>query len=116
MSNGCDECVYEKISQNKPPCNICVPNADHPFFALLKESTDSVNHPSHYNQGSVECIEAIKSATAGLKGIEAFCAGNAIKYLWRWKNKGGSQDVEKAIWYLERLKKELKEENGKEDV
>lgn len=65
--------------------------------------TDSVNHPSHYNQGKVECIDAIEAATTGLSGIEAVCTGNAIKYLWRWKAKGGIQDLRKAIWYINRM-------------
>lgn len=63
----------------------------------------NVNHPSHYNQGKVECIDAIEAATAGLTGSEAFCTGSAIKYLWRWKQKNGAEDLEKAKWYLEKL-------------
>lgn len=65
--------------------------------------TDPVNHPSHYNQGKVECIDAVEAATTGLSGIEAVCTGNAIKYLWRWKTKGGIQDLQKAIWYINRM-------------
>lgn len=68
-------------------------------------SDSLVNHPSHYNQGDVECIAAIEAATKNLNGIEAFCTGNAIKYLWRWKEKGGKQDLEKAIWYINYLNK-----------
>ena len=64
---------------------------------------DAVNHPSHYNQGKVECIDAIEAATQGLRGMEAFCTGNAIKYLWRWKEKGGADDLQKAAWYIQRL-------------
>lgn len=70
------------------------------------QAKDNVNHPSHYTQGSIECIDAIKAATVGLTGIEAVCTGNAIKYLWRWKFKNGVGDIRKAIWYLERLLKE----------
>lgn len=33
-------------------------------------------------------------------GYEAFCIGNVIKYLWRYKIKNGTQDLEKAQWYL----------------
>lgn len=66
-------------------------------------SHDPVNHPSHYNQGDIECIDAIAAATVNLTGIEAMCTGNAIKYLWRWKQKNGKQDLEKAIWYINRL-------------
>lgn len=70
------------------------------------QAKDNVNHPSHYTQGGIECIDAIKAATVGLTGIEAVCTGNAIKYLWRWKFKNGVEDIRKAIWYLERLLKE----------
>lgn len=69
--------------------------------------SDHVNHPAHYTAGKVECIDALAAATVGLTGIEAVCTANAIKYLWRWKRKNGVEDIEKAIWYLERLKKEL---------
>lgn len=67
---------------------------------------DMVNHPPHYNAGSIECIEAIASATIGLEGIEAVCTANVIKYMWRWKMKSGLTDLEKAKWYLEKLIKE----------
>jgi hypothetical protein len=59
--------------------------------------------PSHYKQGSVECIEALASATANLKGIEAVCTANAIKYLWRWKEKNGLEDLLKSKWYIDKL-------------
>lgn len=64
---------------------------------------DIVNHPSHYTEGKVECIDALESATIGLSGIEAVCTGNAIKYLWRWKHKNGKQDLQKAVWYINKL-------------
>lgn len=49
--------------------------------------TDNVNHPKHYTQGVVECIDALAAATINLKGIDAVCTANAIKYLWRWGQK-----------------------------
>lgn len=64
--------------------------------------SDPVNHPKHY-QGKVECIDAIESAIEGLEGIEAMCTGNAIKYLFRWKKKGGIEDLRKAIWYIQKM-------------
>lgn len=70
---------------------------------------DAVNHPSHYNQGGIECIEAIESATIGKKGIEAVCVANVIKYLWRYELKGGIESVKKAKWYLEKLLEKLEE-------
>ena len=69
---------------------------------------DNVNHPGHYTRGKIECIEALKAATTELCGIEAFCTANAIKYLWRWKNKNGVEDLEKAKWYIDRLIEEQK--------
>lgn len=71
------------------------------------QNHDSVNHPSHYTAGGIECIEALKAATTRLTGIEAVCTANAIKYLWRWKDKNGAEDIRKAIWYCERLLKEI---------
>lgn len=69
--------------------------------------TDNVNHPSHYTQGGVECIDAITAATVNKTGIEAVCTANVIKYLWRYEAKNGLEDVKKAQWYLNRLIAEL---------
>lgn len=69
---------------------------------------DMVNHPPHYTQGGVECIDAIKAATEGLNGFEGYCTGNAIKYLWRWKHKSGVEDLKKADWYIRKLANETK--------
>jgi hypothetical protein len=60
---------------------------------------DLVNHPPHYRQGAVECIDAIR-ASLGDDGFLAYCQGNAIKYCWRWRHKGGVQDLHKAAWYI----------------
>ena len=70
---------------------------------------DMVNHPSHYTQGGIECIDALKAATVSKTGIEAICTANAIKYLWRYEEKNGIEDVKKARWYIDRLIKELEE-------
>lgn len=64
---------------------------------------DNVNHPSHYTQGSIECIDAIAEATKHLRGIEATDTGNILKYVWRWNNKNGLEDLRKARWYLNHL-------------
>jgi len=57
---------------------------------------DNVNHPDHYNQLPIECIDVTKHFD--------FCAGNAIKYIWRagLKDKEKTiEDLKKAIWYIE---------------
>lgn len=76
------------------------------FFNLRKMAKDNIN-PEHYKQGGIECIDAIESALVGKTGIEAFCTGNVIKYLWRYEAKNGKEDVEKAQWYLNKLKEKL---------
>lgn len=67
---------------------------------------DPVNHPSHYS-GKVECIDCIESAVSGLDGFHAFCAGNAIKYIFRFSHKNGVEDLRKAEWYIDRLIKAI---------
>lgn len=71
-------------------------------YPIENEEHDNVNSPDHY-QGKVECIDCIESATSGLNGIEAFCTGNAIKYLYRWKKKNGIEDLKKAKWYIDKI-------------
>jgi hypothetical protein len=70
-------------------------------------TNDPVN-PSHYRQGSIECIDAIKSAL-GDDGFQGYCTGNVIKYLFRWKYKNGLEDLRKAQWYLTELIKQFGE-------
>lgn len=66
-------------------------------------STDLVNHPPHYaDQGGVECIEAIE-AQLSTEEYQGYLRGNCVKYLWRWRHKGGLEDLKKAQWYLNRL-------------
>ena len=64
---------------------------------------DNVNHPSHYTEGDVECIDAIK-ASMSFEEFVGYLKGNCVKYLWRYRNKGKAlEDLKKAQWYLERL-------------
>ena len=64
---------------------------------------DAVNHPSHYTQGGIECIDAMESAF-GKEAVSNFCICNAFKYVWRTKQKNGIEDVDKAVWYLTKYK------------
>ena len=70
---------------------------------------DMVSHPKHYTQGGIECIDALKAATVGKRVIEAVCVANVVKYLWRYEEKNGIEDVRKAKLYIERLLNELEE-------
>ena len=62
---------------------------------------DMVNHPPHYNQRGIECIDAIEAATGD--GYEYDLQGNILKYLWRYRYKNGVEDLKKAQWYLKDL-------------
>lgn len=71
----------------------------------------NIEHPSYY-QGKVEVIDVIDSFTSRLRGIEAFDSGNCIKYLCRWSEKGGLEDLKKARWYLDHLINHVEEESA----
>jgi hypothetical protein len=61
---------------------------------------EMVDHPKHYNAGTIEAIALIEDQGLG----EAFCAGNVMKYIMRYKLKGTPlEDLKKVKWYTERL-------------
>jgi hypothetical protein len=63
---------------------------------------EMVNSPSHYNQGSIEAIDAMISAF-GKDAVKHFCKINAFKYLWRLGHKDAEeQEVGKVKWYLDK--------------
>ena len=68
---------------------------------------DNVNHPPHYTVGDIECIEAIKASMSHVEFM-GYLKGAGLKYLWRYmyKNKP-REDIDKALWYLNRLREEL---------
>ena len=70
--------------------------------ARHRAAQDNVNNPSHHKQGKVECIEAIQSALTE-EEFRGYCKGNALKYVWRERHKGGTESLEKAAWYLDYL-------------
>ena len=59
-------------------------------------------NPAHYQKGGVECIEAIE-ASMSQEAFKGFLKGNCIKYIYRYENKNGAEDLRKAEWYLLRL-------------
>jgi hypothetical protein len=67
---------------------------------------DKIN-PEHYKDlCSMECIEAMEIAF-GAEGVLNFCLCNCFKYIWRYRNKNGLEDLEKATWYIDRAEKQL---------
>ena len=88
------------------PGGICpVPWATDTSGDDLKERPvliDNVNHPSHYTDGGIECIEAIEAQLTP-EEYRGYLKGNVAKYVWREQHKGGIESLEKAEWYLKRL-------------
>ena len=84
------------------PGGVCpVPWATKEELPVIQE--DLVNHPSHYTDGGIECIEAIE-AQLTVEEYRGYLRGNCAKYLWRCNLKGKpKQDLEKCQWYLQRL-------------
>lgn len=63
---------------------------------------DNINHPSHYTVGGIETVDYIK-AKLTKEQFEGYCIGNVIKYVSRYRYKGGVEDLKKARWYLTKL-------------
>lgn len=74
--------------------------------------TDAIN-PQHYQKGGVECIDAIEASMTE-EAFKGFLKGNCIKYLYRYENKNGAEDLKKAQWYLSRLLTVLDTNQAKE--
>lgn len=79
---------------------------------LCMPRKEQVNHPNHYNQGQYECI-AVMESIYGIEATMNFCLLCAFKYTWRTNDKDGIQDIDKAIWYLQKYK-ELQERSQKQ--
>ena len=67
------------------------------------KKVETVEHPQHYNQGNIECIDAMESAF-GADEVSSFCKLNAFKYLWRAGDKINTvEDLKKARWYIDKI-------------
>ena len=73
---------------------------------------DNVNHPKHYCKGGLECIQVIKAQLTPEQN-KGYLYGNVLKYLWRWPDKNGLEDLRKAAKYLEWLQEEVEKNANK---
>ena len=121
--NGCrlrmpeGGCIWNNLSdENTEDCYWFLINEgliskpEHPEINFVKvehndevePTNNAVQHPSHYTQGGIECIDAIRASMTA-DGFCDYCKGNIIKYIWRWRDKGGVEDLRKASVYLDWL-------------
>lgn len=73
-----------------------------------EEKEDVINHPNHYTNRAMECIEEMK-LLFGKEAVMNFCLCNAWKYRYRANSKNGEEDLKKADRYIQ-MYKEMKEE------
>lgn len=65
------------------------------------EDTTAQDNPKRYRSSNgIDFIDIIDAVVEDKPGFEAFCIGNALKYMKRYNQKGGSTDLKKAQDYL----------------
>ena len=100
QSKCCASCKHAPENPEEEPCLTCG------NYSNWKPDEDDVNHPAHYTQGGIECIDAIRAALTP-EEWRGYLKGNCLKYIWRERGKGGNKDIEKAEWYIRRLLEEV---------
>lgn len=78
-------------------------------MSIVNQITDdTVNHPSHYTNGGMECIDEM-ILVFGKEAVANFCVCNAWKYRRRALYKNGEEDIQKSHWYLNKYKELMDE-------
>ena len=83
-----------------------LPKEDRAIKMPEPSKPDNVNHPKHYLKGGLECIQVIKAQLTP-EQYKGYLYGNVLKYMWRWQDKNGLEDLRKAAKYLEWLQEEV---------
>lgn len=121
----CETCFHEKTHFNDPPCNTCSFNygsgapenwaAKPEVFwaekAAPEKSFDAVQKPKHYQLFPEKGIEvrdlmivlAQKMDSNGFTGIQVSDYIQAMQYFLRFMEKGGKEDLDKGVWYINKL-------------
>lgn len=97
-ASSCEACVCDPVTQHEMTVeDIRMSSADAEVIDQI--ASDPVNHPSHYTDGNIEVIDFIEDKRFG------YNLGNAVKYISRAGKKDASktvQDLQKAVWYVQR--------------
>ena len=109
----CDECPIGAVPNLRRQCiesefeNMSYEQlsffADYLKLEIPEGEPDPVNHASHYNDGAIECIDALEASMTPIE-YAGFLKGQVFKYIWRYRLKGKPvEDLKKARYYLDRL-------------
>jgi hypothetical protein len=80
-----------------PTTRCTMHHLDHPPKEAPATAPTAVDHPAHYNHGTIEAITVIEDWSLN------FNLGNAVKYISRADHKGNAvEDLRKALWYIQR--------------
>ena len=134
---GCDMCCYYDLAENEEPCCICkhgipasregyelvpsyyipstMPNETCSEPLVDEENEDIINHPNHYTDGGIECIDEMLMVF-GRRVVADFCLCNVWKYRRRALNKNGQEDLDKSHWYMAKYKEIMDEVKLYEDI
>lgn len=106
----CAECKFnnkQSWCEDYSPTTLPPAKLDEVLSECQVNNDDVVNHPPHYNQGGMECIDEM-ILVFGKEAVMNFCICNAWKYRKRAMFKNGQEDIDKSDAYL-RYYKDLKE-------
>jgi hypothetical protein len=116
MTKSCSTCFFKNFGRQDAPCKSC----DHTFSKYvtdsdtfwkdkpMKEPDCTENSPDlraldrqvagdHYKKLKIQPVEYCHANKLGC------CESNIIKYITRWKDKGGKADLEKVKHYVDLL-------------
>ena len=101
IKRTCHNCINKSVKYSEEPCRSCRCYSNWDFITPENSTTAPAATivPTHYPAAGT----AGDVIAAALRWNLGFCEGNIIKYLVRWKRKGGLEDLKKARTYLERL-------------
>ena len=97
---GCRECPLEPIAFEDCAFEDYPDEGIEDYYNIVfGDEKEEINHPDRYAGGKFECIDVMLDVF-GADAVKHFCILNAFKYLWRAEKKNGVEDIEKAVWYL----------------
>ena len=68
---------------------------------IILSEKDNIN-PSHYQKHPLQTIENIQNSMTPDE-FKGYLKGNIMKYISRYLDKAGVEDLKKADWYLNKL-------------